>query len=44
MARNVAVCGGVVVTGNIPGNCVAYGNPCRPARTITDKDSKLYLL
>lgn len=29
---------GSVVTGEIPPDTVAYGNPCRPVRKITDKD------
>ncbi|MBX4265697.1 sugar O-acetyltransferase [Clostridium estertheticum] len=56
IACNVVVCGGVhignnavigagsVVTKDIPDNCLAYGNPCKPIRVITDKDSKLDLL
>ena len=56
IACNVVVCGGVtigdnavigagsVVTKDIPGNYVAYGNPCKPVRPITEKDSKLDLL
>jgi len=56
IACNVVVCGGVtignnavigagsVVTKDIPDNYVAYGNPCKPIRPITEKDSKLDLL
>jgi len=56
IACNVVVCGGVtignnavigagsVVTKDIPENYVAYGNPCKPIRPITEKDSKLDLL
>ncbi len=56
IACNVVVCGGVrigdgavigagsVVTRDIPANHVAYGNPCKPVRPITEKDSKLHLL
>jgi maltose O-acetyltransferase len=56
IACNVVVCGGVtigdnavigagsVVTKDIPANYVAYGNPCKPIRPITEKDSKLDLL
>lgn len=29
---------GSVVTGNIPANTLAYGNPCRSVREITDAD------
>lgn len=56
IACNVVVCGGVnignnvvigagsVVTKDIPDNYIAYGNPCKPIRIITEKDSKLDLL
>lgn len=56
IACNVVVCGGVhigsnavigagsVVTKDIPDNYIAYGNPCKPVRMITEKDSKLDLL
>ncbi|KOF57675.1 acetyltransferase [Clostridium sp. DMHC 10] len=56
IACNVVVCGGVhignnavigagsVVTKDIPDNYIAYGNPCKPIRMITEKDSKLHLL
>lgn len=56
IACNVVVCSGVhignnavigagsVVTKDIPENYVAYGNPCKPIRLITKKDSKLDLL
>lgn len=56
IACNVVVCSGVhignnavigagsVVTKDIPDNYVAYGNPCKPIRLITKKDSKLDLL
>lgn len=56
IACNVVVCGGVhignnavigagsVVTKDIPDNYLAYGNPCKPIRLITEKDSKLDLL
>lgn len=56
IACNVVVCGGVhignnavigagsVVTKDIPDNYIAYGNPCKPIRMITEKDSKLNLL
>lgn len=35
---------GSVVTKDIPANMVAYGNPCRPIRKITEADSKMELL
>lgn len=56
IACNVVVCGGVhignnvvigagsVVIKDIPDNYLAYGNPCKPVRLITEKDSKLDLL
>jgi maltose O-acetyltransferase len=56
IACNVVVCGGVhignnavigagsVVTTDIPADYLAYGNPCKPIRRITEKDSKLHLL
>lgn len=56
IACNVVVCGGVrignnavigagsVVTRDVPANYVAYGNPCKPVRPITEKDSKIGLL
>lgn len=56
IACNVVVCGdvhignnavigaGSVVTKDIPDNYIAYGNPCKPIRMITEKDSKLHLL
>lgn len=56
IASNVVVCGGVhigdgavigagsVVVKDIPANYVAYGNPCKPVRPITEKDSKMSLL
>jgi len=56
IACNVVVCGGVkignnavigagsVVTKDIPENYLAYGNPCKPVRPITEKDSRLNLL
>jgi maltose O-acetyltransferase len=56
IACNVIVCGGVtignnvvigagsIVTKSIPDNYLAYGNPCRSIRLITEKDSKKDLL
>jgi maltose O-acetyltransferase len=41
---NVVIGAGSVVTRDIPDNYVAYGNPCKPARLITEKDSKLFML
>ena len=56
LAANVAVLGGVrigagavigagsVVTRDIPAGYLAYGNPCKPVRPITESDSRLDLL
>jgi len=56
LACNVVVLGGVhigdnavigagsVVTKDVPADFLAFGNPCRPVRRITEKDSKLDLL
>lgn len=33
---------GSVVTKNIPANVIAYGNPCKVAREITQKDEEFY--
>lgn len=35
---------GSVVTHDIPDHCLAYGNPCRPIRRITEADSKKHLI
>jgi maltose O-acetyltransferase len=56
IACNVVVLGGVhignnvvsgtgsVVTKDIPDNDLAFGNPCRPVRPITEADSKKHLI
>lgn len=41
---NVVIGAGSVVTKDIPDGYLAYGNPCRPIRKITEKDSKMDLL
>ena len=33
---------GSVVTRDIPENCVAYGNPCKPRRAIGEHDRQYY--
>ncbi len=33
---------GSVVTGEIPPNSLAYGNPCRVVRKITEQDRLIY--
>ena len=38
IGSNVVIGAGSVVTKDIPDNCVAYGNPCRVVRPITEKD------
>ena len=56
LACNVVVLGGVhigdnavigagsVVTKDVPADFLAFGNPCKPVRLITEKDSKMDLL
>ena len=56
IAAGCIICGGVtigdgavigagsVVTKDIPAGYLAYGNPCRPIRPISEADSKLNLL
>ena len=56
IACGCIICGGVtigdgsvigagsVVTKDIPSGYLAYGNPCKPIRPITENDSKLNLL
>lgn len=38
IGSNVVIGGGSIVVKDIPDNCVAVGNPCRPVRAITDAD------
>ena len=40
IGSNVVIGGGSVVVKDIPSNCVAVGNPCKPIRKITDEDMK----
>ena len=42
IGNNVVIGGGSVVTKDIPDNMVAYGNPCRPVREITEADRDFY--
>lgn len=44
IGSNVVIGAGSIVTKDIPDNFLAYGNPCKPIRVITEKDSKLDLL
>ncbi len=39
---NAVIGSGSVVTGDIPANVVAAGNPCRVLRQITEEDRKYY--
>ena len=39
---NSVIGAGSVVTGNIPPDVVAVGNPCRVLREINDRDSEYY--
>ena len=44
IGSNSVIGAGSVVTKDIPANCLAYGNPCRPVRQITEADSKRSLV
>ncbi len=39
---NAVIGSGSVVTGDIPANVIAVGNPCKVLRPITDEDRKYY--
>lgn len=39
---NSVIGAGSVVTRDIPENCVAYGNPCKPRRVIGEHDRQYY--
>lgn len=39
---NTVIGAGSIVTRSIPSNCVAYGNPCRVIREISDRDKQFY--
>lgn len=41
---NAVIGAGSVVTRDIPANTLAFGNPCRPVRLITEADSKKDLI
>ena len=41
---NVVIGAGSVVTKDIPSGFLAYGNPCKPIRPITEADSKRHLI
>ncbi|MCQ2771878.1 MAG: sugar O-acetyltransferase [Bacilli bacterium] len=42
IGSNVVIGAGSVVTRDIPSNVVAFGNPCRVMRPITEEDKKKY--
>lgn len=42
IGSNVVIGAGSVVTRDIPSNVVAFGNPCRVIRSITEEDKKKY--
>ncbi len=42
IGSNTVIGGGSVVTGDIPANVIAAGNPCRVIREITDADRDFY--
>lgn len=39
---NTVIGAGSIVTRSIPANCVAYGNPCRVQREISEHDDEFY--
>lgn len=41
---NTVIGAGSVVTGDIPANCLAFGNPCRVIRTLTEADKLRYYI
>lgn len=41
---DVVIGAGSVVTKDIPSGYLAYGNPCRPVRRITEADSMKHLI
>ena len=43
LGDNCVVGAGSVVTKDIPAGYLAYGNPCKPVRPITEADSMLHL-
>lgn len=42
IGNNVVIGSGSVVTRDIPDNTLAFGNPCKPHRSITDDDKQYY--
>lgn len=44
IGNNVVIGAGSVVTKDIPDDYLAFGNPCRPVRLITESDSKKHFI
>lgn len=44
IGNNVVIGAGSVVTKDIPDGYLAFGNPCKPVRPITEADSKKDLI
>lgn len=42
IGKNSVIGAGSIVTKDIPENVVAYGNPCKVAREITERDKEFY--
>ena len=42
IGSNVVIGSGSVVTKDIPDNCIAFGNPCKVQRKITDEDREYW--
>ncbi len=42
IGKNVVIGGGSVVTKDIPDNVIAFGNPCKVVREITEEDRNYY--
>ena len=40
--NNAVIGAGSVVTKDVPANCVAFGNPCRVHRSISERDMRFY--
>ena len=42
IGNNVVIGSGSVVTSDIPNDCIAFGNPCKVHRKITDEDKQYW--
>ncbi|MCQ2593489.1 MAG: transferase [Treponema sp.] len=42
IGNNVVIGAGSVVNKDIPDDCIAVGNPCRPIKKVTDADRDYY--